>query len=421
MTQNGFILRSYRALAAFLFTVSLASCGLSSSSPPQSPTAYLNGALNWMQSHSVFQRRVNWMMMHHQALAMTRQATSTAAAYPAIEFAIKRLHDGFFLRPNQLKHPIDVGFRALYPQGLVVDIDPNGPAAWAGLRIGDVIIRINGSPPRSYADLPGLTAGKVVQYHLVLRRNGRPEPVTISYRVSPNLPLHQCSATPRGRRFQASRGTVGYIDLPSDCNTPTYATIGQGLLRTADRHGACGWIVDLRHTNFGDIWTYLATIGPILGQGKLGGFVYADGRHESWEYRAEKVYWKGQERDESYITGSVYRVRWPMAPVAVLLSRDTDAAGELALVALHGRPSTRSFGERTAGHPTLTVFTPLSDGAAIAVSGAFSFDRTGRAFKGPIVPDTKTRTDWTHFGTEHDPTVRAALRWLQQQPGCPPS
>src|SRR5206468_1378188 len=151
-------------------------------------------------------------------------------------------------------------------------------------------------------------------------------------------------------------------DLPADCNSPDYATIGQRLLRTIDRSTACGWIVDLRHTDGGDIWTYLATLGPIVGRGKLGGFLYKDGKRETWEYRDGKVYWNGQERDESQINGSVYQVRRAMPPIAVLISKDTNGAGELAVVALRGRPKTQTFGEPTSGYPTLTSFTPLSDG-----------------------------------------------------------
>src|SRR5438270_9813816 len=115
--------RPYRTIF-LLLAVALASCGPSSSSRPQSPAAYLIGALTWMESHSAFRSRINWTAFRHQTRSMSRHAKTTADTYPAVERAIKRLGDGFLLKPNQLAHPIDIGFRAVYPQRLVVDVTP---------------------------------------------------------------------------------------------------------------------------------------------------------------------------------------------------------------------------------------------------------------------------------------------------------
>jgi C-terminal processing protease CtpA/Prc len=211
---------------------------------------------------------------------------------------------------------------------------------------------------------------------------------------------------------------VGYLDLPVDCGTASHAAIGQAVIRTEDQAGACGWILDLRTNDAGDIWAYLAAVGPILGDGQLGGFVYANGRRETWVYRHGDVMWNGVVRPESAIAGGVYHARRSMPPIAVLTDRFTTAAGELAVVALHGRPHTAFFGEPTQGFPTLTVDTPLSDGARLLLSGAFSFDRTGRVYRGPIMPSVREPTNWARFGTVQDPPVRAALRWLQGQSSC---
>lgn len=177
-------------------------------------------------------------------------------------------------------------------------------------------------------------------------------------------------------------------------------------------------MIDLRQTVGGDIWTYPAAVGPLLGNGKAGGFVYRDGTREWWEYRDSKVFWNGQERSEDHVTGSHYRVARSLPPVALLMSTATLGAAELLAVAFHGRPHTRFFGEPTGGAPSLFMDTALSDGSLIGMSGADSFDRMGRVYGGPIAPDEAVHVDWANLGTRSDPVLHAAALWLVRQPGC---
>ena len=159
-------------------------------------------------------------------------------------------------------------------------------------------------------------------------------------------------------------------------------------------------------------------MGPILGEGEVGGFVYLDGMRELWKYEGGKVFWNEEERYESLVEGAIYRLKRPMPPVALLTSPATMAAGELAVVTYQGRPKVRSFGESTGGSPFLVFHTGLSDGSFLGVSGAFSMDRMGRIYDGPIAPDEVVPTDWTLFGSERDPVILAARDWLLSQPNC---
>jgi C-terminal processing protease CtpA/Prc len=107
-----------------------------------------------------------------------------------------------------------------------------------------------------------------------------------------------------------------------------------------------------------------------------------------------------------------------MTPVALLTGPATVAAGELVVVAFKGREKIRTFGEPTRGLPTLSMHTPLSDGAHIYVSGAFATDRNGNTYKGLIVPDESIKINWSQFGTDQDPVMLAAMDWLKTQPEC---
>jgi carboxyl-terminal processing protease len=419
-----------RAALACLAPVALTACGGGSAAAPrpaQPPSEYLENALGWMQEHAVARDRVDWTAVRRDALALAPQPRTTAETYPALRSALAQLGDAaaFMLEPGEIDELTGLGVTALYPHGTVVFVEPDSPAALAGVREGDVIEQIDGEAPRPHgAGPPGsypgtwfADTGKAAASRLVLRRPGQDRPTALTVaRTSARY-----EGSPLGRRIDAPRadvGPVGYLELPWDWGSPRYPTSAQQAMRAADSAAACGWVVDLRRNIGGDLWSYLAAVGPLLGEGDLGGFALPDGTSERWSYRAGKVLWDGRERDESYLEGPLYSPRRPAPPVAVLTSRATFAAGELVRIAFEGRPATRSFGEPTGGRPVLLLHTPLSDGAHLAFSGAYAFDRTGRTHDRPIPPDQTVETDWTLFGTPRDPVLRAAVEWLHGQPDC---
>jgi carboxyl-terminal processing protease len=55
-----------------------------------------------------------------------------------------------------------------------------------------------------------------------------------------------------------------------------------------------------------------------------------------------------------------------------------------------GRPNTRSFGHYTVGLSTGNIGYPLSDGAAIFLTGVVMADRTAQAYGEHIYPDEKS-------------------------------
>jgi C-terminal processing protease CtpA/Prc len=213
---------------------------------------------------------------------------------------------------------------------------------------------------------------------------------------------------------------IGYIELPYETGAhQSYPSDAQQVIKKIDTSPVCGWIIDVRRNSGGDIWSYLAAVGPILGEGELGGFAYLDGTREAWAYRDGQVFWNDNRRDESFIDGAIYTPK-RVTPVALLIGPATQAAGELLVVAFQGRPDVRSFGEPTRGLPTLHTHTGLSDGATLFASGAFSFDRNGVTYDGPISPNVRAETDWSQFGTQQDPAVQAAQAWLSSQATCKP-
>ncbi|MEI7847959.1 MAG: S41 family peptidase [Chloroflexota bacterium] len=412
------------------FCVLLSGCGILDAAPtptpvPLPPPQYLESALQWLQTHAVFEKNVDWAAIRKEAASLAPDPKTPADTYPAICLALRSLKDGnaFLWVPNLEIPNFDSGYETLYPDNKIVTwLKPGGPAEKAGLRVGDVIQQNNGKPPKAYnsddLDPPCNTQELDTnpQEHLDVLRDGQPLQITID---TTTMKIEDFLRQPNGQRLGAGAHGLGYIELPVDGGHASYPSDVQKLTKELDSEPVCGWILDVRRNAGGDIWSYMAAVGPILGEGDLGGFVYLDGTREPWAYRKGRVLWNGEDRYESDIDGSIYTPK-RVTPVALLIGPGTQAAGELLVVAFQGRADVRTFGAATRGLPTLHNHTDLSDGTSVYVSGAFSFDRKGVTYDGPIAPDVPAETGWSKFGTQQDPAVQAAASWLSAQRACQP-
>jgi carboxyl-terminal processing protease len=194
--------------------------------------------------------------------------------------------------------------------------------------------------------------------------------------------------------------SIGYVKIEASGAGQSAESIHRAI-RTADREGLVGWIVDLRGNGGGNMWPMIAGVGPIMGEGTIGWIVYNNREYER-EYRNGAALSLG----EAFASvDQPYTLRAPNPKVAVLTDGLVNSAGEAMAVWFRGRPQTRSFGTPTCGHHHLQQNFSLSDGATLYLTTAQNADRTKTKYQGPITPNEVL--------TEPGELVTRAVAWLQ--------
>ncbi len=133
--------------------------------------------------------------------------------------------------------------------------------------------------------------------------------------------------------------TVGYVRVEGCLCEGTaaitqFAESIQRAIKTADRPGLAGWIVDFRGNRGGNMWPMVAGIGPILDEGIIGYIVYHDREYER-EYRDGGAMSFG---DTFAQVGTPYSVLNGSPKVAVLTDGLIASAGEAVVVYFKSRP-----------------------------------------------------------------------------------
>lgn len=361
------------------------------------PRVYYEVAFVLIRSNSLMADRLDWETIHADALAELRGHWKTQDAYPAVRLVLARLGDGHshFATPELVRAyregaAQDLGLVVLWPERVVAVVSRDGPAADAGVRVGDRLEVLEGREPSG-------TNGVVA-----LRRFGAPSRLTFS---RPGRTEHQeVVLTPRVVAFNRPAEVrrlgeaVGYVEIPGVVGAGgSFDREAVDAIRGIDSAAMCGWVVDLRRNAGGNMWPMLHALRPILGEENPFTYQYGKGPFDG---------------------RATYALKRPDPAIAVLLSRLTVSSGELVAIAFRGPATTRFFGEPTAGLSTSNLSIPMVDGARLVVTTTRARDRTGRVYEGAIEPDVAVATDWTRFAEPEDPALAAALTWLRDEQGC---
>lgn len=378
-----------------------------------SPSAYLEAALDRIQraSFKVQRNLVDIELIKANARQRATNAANLVDTYPAIREALLGLGDGHssFADPDaakRLTQGTSTGFGFDRFRGGVVFPYLGSPAAAAGMRDLDRIVAVNGRSTE------GPTAAEsaldTLQISVVHRGEGAPVELNMTRGVYDSARLPQF----------ASIGHIAYLDLPGTRGTgaKTQAFIQAGIVATqsANQVDSCGWVLDVRRNSGGFPYPMFAAIAPLVGEGLFLSQARTD-RTDPWVLLGGRVYVSGVAVTD---TGNVTLLRQPAPPIAVLTSTSTASAGEAAVLAMIGRPDTRIFGEPTVGVTSTNVAYTLGDGSLLQVTTSYDVDRADVLHDGRIAPDQALTIDWSTLGTDTDPTLNAAIAWLNEQPAC---
>jgi carboxyl-terminal processing protease len=332
------------------------------------PAAYLNHAIDIMQTKALRRNTVDWTKIRAAALAMAAHAESTAGTYDAIRFALASLgdhHSSLHLTPaleareaeEKAKHP-----------------SPNPLPA----------------RQENFSPYVG--------------------------RYKPEGHLEQ-----RGDQSFASV-VVTKCFPENDQQFVAFETNLQRILADLDHSHPTGWIVDLRGNVGGNMWPMLGGVGPLIGEGDNLGQFTDSAQHSTWEYRNGVAAELGNGKASAYpaVEGAPYHIAGT-PKVAVLIDRSTGSSGEALAIAFRGRPNTRFFGEHTQGSSTANQTITLSDGASMWLTIGIDADRNGKQYIDGLTPDEAFPTATQAMQPSNDPVVQAALDWLSHSIDSPKS
>ena len=251
--------------AAMLFCLFLLGCQ-SQATVPLPPDDYLEQALDWLEANAVRADTVDWEAVRAQAVALAGQPQTTADTYAAITYAIEQLNDpeAFLTTPQREAFAgAGLGLTAVYPQNIIIEVMAGSPAAEAGIQVGDEVLNVNGHPPSSMELHPRqvdflydpLAAQSIA---LTLMRGSK------QWEVAVSEDLFNSESHPARRVFPIGQKTAAYLELPFDPGTRLYPTHVQAAMAEVDSADTCGWILDLRNTRGGDLWTYFVNRQQVI-------------------------------------------------------------------------------------------------------------------------------------------------------------
>lgn len=388
------------------------------------PQEYVDAVLGWAEALTVRRKAIDLPALRARVEAVTASATTTAQTYQALAAYLAFLGDGHsaLYGPNEARSLLEGqarGFGFSIVDGYVFPL-PGSPAERGGMRDRDRLVAVNGTgyvPGTRISNVPDTSTFDLA----------RADPATSTETLLSIVITRGdigTSLKPSGRRLLSVDGAdsrIGVIDLPgatgSSLDQKQFIQLGTEAIRSVDAIARCGWVLDLRRNSGGFTATMLAGVSPLYGEGTIAGFIDAQERVSWMSVRGSDVLVDGQVQAVGL---GITKLANPAAPIAVLISKGTASAGELAVIGFAGRSGVRVFGEPTVGVTSGNLGRSYPDGSFVAVTNVYDVDRLGRVYAGSLQPDEPIKTEWGKFGLASDPVISAASTWLKSQTACSP-
>jgi carboxyl-terminal processing protease len=274
---------------------------------------------------------------------------------------------------------IEVGME----DGFVKVVSPieDTPAFKAGLKSGDLIIKLDDTPVKGMTlnDAVKRMRGKVgTDITLTVMRKGESKPIIVS--------ITRAVIKIRSVKHKLVEPDYGYVRI-TQFQEHTGDNLIAALKDLGEKNGGPikGLVLDLRNDPGGLLNTAVGVAGAFLKPGEL--VVYTDGRTDDAKMRltnAREHYLRPGESD--YLKNLP---AWTRAvPMAVLVNGGSASASEIVAGALQDHKRALVVGTQSFGKGSVQTILPLNNGTAIKLTTARYFTPNGRSIQAKgITPD----------------------------------
>ena len=340
-----------------------------------------------------------------QVQATSRQRQPIAVAYAATAAMVTALRDpnSAFYAPDAFAQLVRVtrgddfvGVGIVIEdksgQTVITDVLEDSPASEAGLRAGDIILAVDGTPitGRTLEQVSLMIRGNEgTQVTLTIRRAGAEQPQTIT--------MARRRLTQRVVSTRILPSGVGYLRL-TQFTQPSADLVADGLRRLLQQ-GARGLVLDLRGNPGGLLEASINIASHFLDRGVV--VTLDSGRGQTTPYMV-------RPREPKY-TG----------PLVVLVDRGSASASEVVAGALQDT-GTKLVGTRTYGKATVQAVYRFRDGSGLRLTIARYLTPAGRDVEtNGLTPDIEVSSVGAALGTADDAQLNRAVAVVQQAAEAP--
>ncbi|BCX05894.1 MAG: carboxyl-terminal processing protease [Candidatus Roseilinea sp.] len=290
--------------------------------------------------------------------------SDTVREYGAVRGALATLNDRYttFVEPQtralERDHMrgsfggIGVSFTRNERGEIVLSPMPDGPAAKAGVREGDILVSIDGTPlpaPAALEDVARIRGEVGTPVTIEVLRGPQRERLTFTI-IRQTIEVNSVEWRPITTTVRGTPATIGYVRI-SNFTERTGEEVKRALLALSAADSQA-YLIDLRDNGGGS----LAAAVDVASEFLKDGIVAIEKRRNQPEI--------------------VHRVRSERAkpagnkPIAVLVNGKTASAAEIVAGAIQDYARGPLIGEKTFGKGSVQLIFDLSDGSAVHVTAA---------------------------------------------------
>jgi carboxyl-terminal processing protease len=261
-----------------------------------------------------------------------------------------------------------LGIEITIKEGLLVVVAPmeGSPAEKAGVRPGDVIVRIDGKFTKEFSLVDAvkrLRGPRGSSIQVSLSRKGAPDLIDVTI-VRDNIAVKSV----RGRYLGDGFGYVRVSQFMEHTADDLAASL-KAQVRESGLPELRGLILDMRN-NPGGLLAQAVRVSDLFL--KEGIIVYTDGRVEA---QKQKFYAHAKGTEPDY-------------PIVVLVNGGSASASEIVAGALKDHGRALVLGTQTFGKGSVQTITPLENGGALTLTTALYYTKSGNSLQAKgVKPD----------------------------------